>query len=498
MCFDLSEFRNAKCLITNYLSTINYVGFASISHTKVTDLETHLTGLIFDVSEANNETSYESLSDALSVANNILLPEQKKGGMTIKYIQSSDNKYVQYFLTKNTWSVSEGDWQKMNLEEEVSQLGQKVGDISDILNGSEEEIKTPQTPLSTSGYINCSAAIIGQAYNRAVVASYEGAACWRIPVSIGEKYEILAKGNGNAGALYVLTGNNDIVLAKVGNSESKTTPVILNITQNGFLYVNDMEYSIIPGNVYKVTTQYNDGLIERVEELEEELEESEVVDNLTTADATKALSANQGKIIGDILNGTESTQNTPISLDENAYYNTADGRVNIGAQLSSDGYASKLVEVTPCEQYIICGASSSNATRLYCFADADKVFTYRQQSPIDTRQNPLTITIPDGVAYMVCNFTNYNNQTDGLWRIDTIVTEGLIDKVEDLEKLPWYGKTIVLFGDSIAEGQRYFDTKKRFSDWIEKYTGATVINIAVGGAKIRQHVPPVLNPASQA
>ena len=72
------------------------MGFASISHTKVTDLETHLSGLIFDVSEANNGTSYESLSDALSVANDVLLPEQKKGGMSIKYVQSSDNKYVQF------------------------------------------------------------------------------------------------------------------------------------------------------------------------------------------------------------------------------------------------------------------------------------------------------------------------------------------------------------------------------------------------------------------
>ena len=96
MCFDFSQFENAKCLVINCLSTINYVGFASISHTKVTDLETHLTGLIFDVSEANNRTSYESLSDALSVANDILKPEQKNGGMTIKYVQTSDNKYVQY------------------------------------------------------------------------------------------------------------------------------------------------------------------------------------------------------------------------------------------------------------------------------------------------------------------------------------------------------------------------------------------------------------------
>ena len=82
----------------------------------MTDLETHLSGLIFDVSEANNGTSYESLSDALTVANDILKPEQKKGGMTIKYIQTFDNSYVQFRLMKNQWSATPSDWQGVDSE----------------------------------------------------------------------------------------------------------------------------------------------------------------------------------------------------------------------------------------------------------------------------------------------------------------------------------------------------------------------------------------------
>ena len=83
----------------------------------MTDLETHLTQLMFDVSEANGGATYESLSVALTVINNILNSEQKKGGMNIKYIQTSDNKYVEYFLTKDVWSVSDADWEKINLDE---------------------------------------------------------------------------------------------------------------------------------------------------------------------------------------------------------------------------------------------------------------------------------------------------------------------------------------------------------------------------------------------
>jgi len=64
---------------------------------------------------------YVDLSAALDGGDNI--PEAiRKGGMSVKFVQSSDNKYVQYFLTKDDWSASEADWEKMNLEEELTEL----------------------------------------------------------------------------------------------------------------------------------------------------------------------------------------------------------------------------------------------------------------------------------------------------------------------------------------------------------------------------------------
>lgn len=86
--------------------------------------------VIFDVSVYNNGTVFESLQALLSRSNlSTLIPTSvRHGGMSIRFIQgseqSSDNKYVQYFLTKDEWSASEVDWEKMNLEEEVSQLSQ--------------------------------------------------------------------------------------------------------------------------------------------------------------------------------------------------------------------------------------------------------------------------------------------------------------------------------------------------------------------------------------
>ena len=52
-------------------------------------------GSAFDLSAYNNGTTYADLSAALT-ALNALPAAYKKGGMSMKYVQSSDNKYVQY------------------------------------------------------------------------------------------------------------------------------------------------------------------------------------------------------------------------------------------------------------------------------------------------------------------------------------------------------------------------------------------------------------------
>ena len=110
---------------------------------RLTEIETHLSGLIFDVSEANGGTSYESLSGALSVANDVLLPEQKKGGMSIKFVQSTDNKYVQYrymeTVTTAATFANVANWQGIDNEPTVgSDNLVKSGGVADNLGYTTE------------------------------------------------------------------------------------------------------------------------------------------------------------------------------------------------------------------------------------------------------------------------------------------------------------------------------------------------------------------------
>jgi hypothetical protein len=92
----------------------------------------HANGGAYDISAAHAVggvlATYDDLADALGTNGANVPAAVRKGGMSIKYVNSSDDKYVQYFLTKDEWSASVGDWEKMNLEDEVSQLGQEVDD----------------------------------------------------------------------------------------------------------------------------------------------------------------------------------------------------------------------------------------------------------------------------------------------------------------------------------------------------------------------------------
>lgn len=55
--------------------------------------------VIYDISAAHNNTKYTDLADALGTNGDNIPQEYRKGGITVRYVQSSDNRYVQYRYT---------------------------------------------------------------------------------------------------------------------------------------------------------------------------------------------------------------------------------------------------------------------------------------------------------------------------------------------------------------------------------------------------------------
>lgn len=71
------------------------------------------TEIIYDASAHNDGAVFESLQALLSSSNlSTLIPTSvRHGGMNIRFIRSSDNKYVQYRLMSDSFSTTEVDWQ---------------------------------------------------------------------------------------------------------------------------------------------------------------------------------------------------------------------------------------------------------------------------------------------------------------------------------------------------------------------------------------------------
>lgn len=88
---------------------------------------------VFDISKYNNETTYLNLTAALGVKGANIPEGIRKGGMSIKFIQTDNNKYVQYTLKSNVFTVNPFEW------ESISKTINNVSEISKEETILEEE-----------------------------------------------------------------------------------------------------------------------------------------------------------------------------------------------------------------------------------------------------------------------------------------------------------------------------------------------------------------------
>ena len=111
---------------------------------------------IYDVSAHNNGVTFASLSTLLSSENlSTLIPSAVRcGGMTIRFIQSSDNRYVQYRLAAPNWSTDIHDWTSEDpyfVDKIMQKVNEAIGEHTpieihgDVTNAPDEEDLTSVT-----------------------------------------------------------------------------------------------------------------------------------------------------------------------------------------------------------------------------------------------------------------------------------------------------------------------------------------------------------------
>lgn len=127
--------------VSNEVSLVQNIGQSTtsvMSQKAVSDIVDELESqVIYDVTANNDGVTFDSLSALLSDENlSTLIPSTvRHGGMTIRFVQSSDNKYVQYRLMANTFSTTVANWQGVDDKPTPgSENLVKSGGVNNILN----------------------------------------------------------------------------------------------------------------------------------------------------------------------------------------------------------------------------------------------------------------------------------------------------------------------------------------------------------------------------
>ena len=378
-------------------------------------------------------------------------------------------------------------------------LASDVSDLDDDINGYDETIETliPQT-LDPDHYYNMN----NNPPSRGT--SSTGTYCLKVAVSPGQVYRITGVGSTSASRLWAITESDGTRKStSAGNVNARTTPVDLTIPVDGaYLYVNLTTYDSATDKVERVETStiHHDGLEQRVTALESS--SLAVIDSLDSTSTTEPLSANQGRVLNEDINGETSASYIDQEVIPLKYFNTENSRVPAKSNLANatSTYCVYL-DVTPGEVYRIYGKGNSGSTQLYAMADADR-YVVEGGTPgiaLNTRTTPLDLTIPSGVAILVVNLYQYDSDTDKVQKVVSVTSECVKTRLTALEgdmilALPLTGKKVMFFGDSVTA---FTYGGKGLVDYFAQASRATCYKAAIGGSRLSQRATPVETPTTE-
>ena len=192
----------------------------SLNNIKINNTTNVNTGVVYDISKATNQT-YDTLADALGTDGNNVPSEVREGGMSVRFVSNSDNKYVQYRLMSDSFNTTEANWQ-----------------------GVDDEPTAGSNNLVKSG---------GVAYNTGLLNAHFGVNCF-VTKSITEstfRIDILQPLLKGIEAFIKITGDsgivqNDILNLRLYDKEG-------NIIHSGNIYIGGATRKITPSeDVYRI------------------------------------------------------------------------------------------------------------------------------------------------------------------------------------------------------------------------------------------------------
>ena len=387
----------------------------------------------FDLSAYTGD-SYASLSAALT-AMSALSAAYKKGGMSIKYVQSSDNNYVyvQYRLMKNQWSTTESDWQGIDAEpiagsKSLVESGGVDKKISNELYTEESKNITWVTGLVADGIV--------------IKSSNKDRMTNLFLLKRGETVKVKTKGDGS----YWFN-----VISSISSSSSVAvnTPVTSIVVCNS---ISLKEYSYTAADdIYLTVCVFNNDTSEiRFENLPKD-NKLELLEN--------SVSAIQGQVG---LTVDIQSLKKEILYDANGTWKTDSAR-----------YESIIIDNIPSDTLLI---KVVNTTKLSFVSDLGGL-----TGTINYANGSSRITVDADSIYKIPSETRYIVIATNIAGTDCTPVSIEFLGVQQIYNNPLYGKKLAVDGDSICYGAGYLGG---YAKIIGERNNMTVQNLGVGGGTL--------------
>lgn len=269
---------------------------------------------IFDISEYNASGTPPTLAkySTLALALAAVPQSKQKGGMTIRYVQTSDNKYIQARCMAQNFTTDVTQWQGVDAEvkEESHNLIESAAVYKNFYYIYEQHngfINTSVSPKSWDDlnsdqrkYVIIPISVSGNE-KMTIKASDEGNSIYAFlseynPVEDGDA-SVISSGHISTGTLKenieVPAGSKFLyLLAK--SSDTNRLPQIVKLSDIDILGL--AKENIWNLKKYLDTNFPRNGIV---------IPKSDIIDNLVTDDVTKPLSAKQGKVLKDLYDSNK-------------------------------------------------------------------------------------------------------------------------------------------------------------------------------------------------
>ena len=406
---------------------------------KINDTATVTPGVVYDISKTTGQT-YETLSDALS-GNNVP-SEVREGGMSVRFVHTGDNKYVQYrYMSSSTAKadfINVANWQGVDSEPVAG--SKNLVESRGVWLNNIQNLFAPDSDFSKP--LNC-------------ILSYT----IKPGLDMSKDYYIKYCGirrNDFTNVLFRIVNENDVTIFDTFFDGSDLG---LHIIDAGY-FVFTIDVSKIENNSSGSFTEYHYHLYKN-----SYTTANEYIDPILSSDITTSTTRLSQNLSLNDYKGQSIIVSISSPIDEDIF---------IIYGCNDDGSINNRIKLTP-------NIDSGIYSEPFNVPENGYIWLFTNRKTEVGIEKTYNVTIGSG-KYLPAGFIRHE------YEIQNNKVE-----IEDIKQTKLFtGKTIVCFGDSITEFKGA--DNKRYSDYLADISDATVINVGIGGTRLQQRTVPTTDP----